>query len=455
VIFCFIILGASQYSYIFIRSLQDAPYLGSNIRSFKDFWWFISLTGHRTKIFGVPLRELVTFRIPLFAVLLKDQFRVSGIVVALIGLYRSVRDHRKYAIFFLLIMAGILSLSLSYGGNETYAYLIPVYLVFTILISIGMKRLISMLKFLRSDNLPLKLVSRKLLLIFFGLYGLFLCITNYPIVNQSENTFYDEFTNTVIENVERDSVILSPHYEWTEYYLYKLLGEERRRGDNIWVVHHWNPQILRSYLLGEETFPANPLPYPPKNIKNIYFQSREGEVREAGLLCREIAFDHVKLCKAVLKEAESFMLSPDFPTDVIFGDQVQLLGYNLSKAGIGFKATNVYEGTRFYITYYWRCLAEMGENYRIFVHIVDKDGVIVAQNDHDPVHGRYPTSRWKKGEIIRETYDFFVPLKVPKGTYTIRVGLSVPGQEPLRVMSSSYPIDWDGHRAVIGYLEIE
>ena len=143
---------------------------------------------------------------------------------------------------------------------------------------------------------------------------------------------------------------------------------------------------------------------------------------------------------------------PEFLSNVNFADQVELLGYNLYKVGIGTRATNLFVGTRFYVTYYWRCLADMDEDYHIFVYIVDKDGVIVAQNDHDPVHGRYPTSRWKKGEMIRETYDFFVPLKVPKGTYTIRIGLF---QEPLRVMSSSCPIDWDGHRVVIGHLEME
>jgi len=92
----------------------------------------------------------------------------------------------------------------------------------------------------------------------------------------------------------------------------------------------------------------------------------------------------------------------------------------------------------------------------IFVHITDHEGEkIVAQQDHDPVHGSYPTSQWEKGETIEESYDFWVPADVPAGVYTIRIGLYIPEGEALKVMPNRCPTDWDGRRVIIGHLEIE
>lgn len=141
-------------------------------------------------------------------------------------------------------------------------------------------------------------------------------------------------------------------------------------------------------------------------------------------------------------------LTPQFPTSVNFVNKIELLGYDLSKVESGD------QGAKFHITYYWKCLDRMDQDYRIFVHITESKGdQIVAQQDHYPVHGRYSTSQWQKGEMIRESYEFSVPSDVPRGTYAIRIGLDIPEREALKVVSEQYPMDWDGHRVVIGYLE--
>ncbi len=148
--------------------------------------------------------------------------------------------------------------------------------------------------------------------------------------------------------------------------------------------------------------------------------------------------------------APAFQIAPQFPMKVNFADKVELLGYDLSKVEAGG------QGTIFHVTYYWKCLDRMSQNYRIFVHITEPKGnQIVAQQDHHPVHGRYSTSQWQKGEIIRESYEFSVPPGVPRGTYAIRIGLYIPEGEALKVVSEQYPMDWDGHRVVIGHLEIK
>lgn len=153
-------------------------------------------------------------------------------------------------------------------------------------------------------------------------------------------------------------------------------------------------------------------------------------------------------------ESVSLLVSepiPQFPLNVNFANQVELLGYELSRAG------TTAQGTEFYITYHWKCLEKMTKDYTIFVHITDIDGKkVVAQQDHRPAYGTHPTTQWEKGELIEESYNFWVSPDVPKGKYAIRVGLWLPADKTmLEVVSSPNSVDWDGHRALIGYVEIE
>ena len=59
-----------------------------------------------------------------------------------------------------------------------------------------------------------------------------------------------------------------------------------------------------------------------------------------------------------------------------------------------------------------------------FVHVFDAAGKHVAQDDHAPAAGSYPTDMWKAGECVRETYMLDIPaaasgeLKVFTGFYT-------------------------------------
>ncbi len=52
--------------------------------------------------------------------------------------------------------------------------------------------------------------------------------------------------------------------------------------------------------------------------------------------------------------------------------------------------------------------------------------VLRGENDHEPLHGAYPTSRWKGRERVRERYEVQLPADLPPGDYEILVGLWNP-----------------------------
>ena len=55
-----------------------------------------------------------------------------------------------------------------------------------------------------------------------------------------------------------------------------------------------------------------------------------------------------------------------------------------------------------------------GSDYSVFVHLVDEDGLIIAQHDTMPGGGLYPTSQWTPGETRMEEYS----VRLPATAYT-------------------------------------
>ena len=55
-------------------------------------------------------------------------------------------------------------------------------------------------------------------------------------------------------------------------------------------------------------------------------------------------------------------------------------------------------GQPFEISADWTTAAPLDANYTIFAHLVDADGQIIAQQDQQPLGGRYPTTVWAPGK---------------------------------------------------------
>jgi hypothetical protein len=95
------------------------------------------------------------------------------------------------------------------------------------------------------------------------------------------------------------------------------------------------------------------------------------------------------------------------------------------------------------VTLLWQSLAQVEENYQVFVHLLDAEGNKIAQADGQPVQWLRPTSTWQPGERIADRYGLLLPDTLPGGEYSIVVGLYHPvtGQRlPVSAGPSSYAI---------------
>ena len=94
----------------------------------------------------------------------------------------------------------------------------------------------------------------------------------------------------------------------------------------------------------------------------------------------------------------------------------ELVAYTLSPAAIR-------AGQPLTLTLYWDAQAAADRDWTVFVHFLDGAGQRVAQHDGQPLEGRYPTSIWGAGEMIRDRHILSLPDTLPDGPYMLLVGL--------------------------------
>lgn len=67
-------------------------------------------------------------------------------------------------------------------------------------------------------------------------------------------------------------------------------------------------------------------------------------------------------------------------------------------------------GETFSVTLRWRATETIPIDYQVFIHLLDDEGNLVAQQDSPPSEGRYPTSAWATNEIIVDTHPISLPV---------------------------------------------
>jgi hypothetical protein len=101
------------------------------------------------------------------------------------------------------------------------------------------------------------------------------------------------------------------------------------------------------------------------------------------------------------------------------GNQVALLGYGLSES----QAT---PGDILRLSLRWEGLTHIVQSYSVFVHLVDREGRMWAQDDGVPLRGLHPTTHWVEGEIISDPRELKLREDIPPGRYAIQTGMYLP-----------------------------
>ena len=110
-------------------------------------------------------------------------------------------------------------------------------------------------------------------------------------------------------------------------------------------------------------------------------------------------------------------IHPQHTLDAQVGDAVRVLGYDLTR-----------QGERIELKVYWNVERTLQENYTVFVHLIgpanpQSESIIWSQDDAQPGHGTFPTSRWREGQTIIDSYILEIPTNAPAGALQVELGM--------------------------------
>lgn len=92
------------------------------------------------------------------------------------------------------------------------------------------------------------------------------------------------------------------------------------------------------------------------------------------------------------------------------------------------------------VTLVWSAASRPDANYNWFVHLLDADGNIIAQQDRAPQGGYLPTSAWTSGQTVIDHLTLFLSDGVTGGPYRLRIGwVNSATSEPLPVTIDGLP----------------
>lgn len=111
-------------------------------------------------------------------------------------------------------------------------------------------------------------------------------------------------------------------------------------------------------------------------------------------------------------------LAPDHQLKAIFGDEIELLGYDVQERAA--------PGDTLRVALYWHALQPVPIDYKVFVHLLGPEDAPIAQDDSIPVGWTYPTTGWQPGETIRDEHLLVIAPSTPRGDYRLIVGLYDP-----------------------------
>jgi hypothetical protein len=150
--------------------------------------------------------------------------------------------------------------------------------------------------------------------------------------------------------------------------------------------------------------------------------------------------------KPVLLERRFTVPEIQHPMEATLGDQVRLLGYALSPPPYK-------RGGALHLTLYWQAMTRMEKSYTVFVHLLNKDGMMGGQWDSVPGSSLLPTTNWLEGEVIADEYEVPIKAGAPPGEYTIEIGMYEPSTgERLEVRGEGG--DVEGNSIVLHKIQI-
>lgn len=118
------------------------------------------------------------------------------------------------------------------------------------------------------------------------------------------------------------------------------------------------------------------------------------------------------------------------PISAQFDSFINLRGYELN-------TQTVQPGDELTVKLYWEVTGQPPGNYLLFAHLINEEGLMIAQRDTHPGLGNFPSSQWQAGDRFVDTIRLHMPeTMVAPDEAMLSIGLYAPGAYRLGITAA-------------------
>lgn len=216
---------------------------------------------------------------------------------------------------------------------------------------------------------------------------------------------------------------------------YRLSNQQPRAGDPLQLEAWWSglnsgsPNVnveladasgKRTVLYQGGILPGAPVDLNSRSIYRAIYQLSPAPTLPAGRAALTFldGVERIQVGDLDLKSSNRQFTAPQVPhlQAAKLSDSIELLGYDIANS-------NVSPGGQITVKLYWHATAPIKTGYKVFVHLLDSNGILRAQQDSIPKSGSLPTDLWLSGEYITDEYTLSIPSDVQPGDFQFEIGM--------------------------------
>jgi hypothetical protein len=102
------------------------------------------------------------------------------------------------------------------------------------------------------------------------------------------------------------------------------------------------------------------------------------------------------------------------PVTVQYDNGMTLLGHSAERGYLP-------AGDFYRLALFWRADAPLADDYSVTMRLLNNDGAVALSHTSAPSAGRYHTTDWEEGEIVRDNHALRIPTDFPEGHYRLEL----------------------------------
>ncbi|MCH2108952.1 MAG: DUF2723 domain-containing protein [Polyangiaceae bacterium] len=239
-----ILLGASQYAYLFWASSSDSLYLEYRVRNFDQLIEFVSGERYRSLMFAFGWQDVITQRLPLFA---RQFWNDLGPILLLVplGLLQLFQSNspgrgKSFWVLFIASLGHLLWLT-EYNIPDISVYAIPLLWLLCLFLAGAFELLIQRGPVLHGITIASVCVA-----------AYFLIPGNYP--HHKKAARFEKSLARQLKRIDHDAALISAlHYSHRMGYVYRLYADGLQEERNLHLAYRASPKKVAEYFRGKET----------------------------------------------------------------------------------------------------------------------------------------------------------------------------------------------------------